>query len=75
MPKEYIQAIRSELENAIDCEEVTLYVEPGSAIIASTTDLVTTVLDAKETPSASIVTTDGSRVHIDPLWKKTDIVI
>ena len=66
----YIQVIRNELENVIDCEKVTLYVEPGSAIIGSTTDLVTTVLDTKETLEARIVTTDGSRIHIDPLWKK-----
>lgn len=70
-PTEYIRTIRSELETAIDCEKVTLYVEPGSAIIGSTTDLVTTVLDTKETASAIIVTTDGSRIHIDPLWKKS----
>ena len=69
-PAAYIQTIRSALEDVIDCEKVTLYVEPGSAIIGSTTDLVTTVLDTKETASACIVTTDGSRIHIDPLWKK-----
>lgn len=69
-PTAYIRTIRDALENVIDCEKVTLYVEPGSAIIGSTTDLVTTVLDTKETSSACIVTTDGSRIHIDPLWKK-----
>lgn len=69
-PTAYLQAIRGSLEDVIDCEKVTLYVEPGSAIIGSTTDLVTTVLDTKETSSACIVTTDGSRIHIDPLWKK-----
>lgn len=69
-PREYIQAIRKELENTVDCNKVTLFVEPGSAIIGSTADFVTTVIDTKETPSASIVTTDGSRIHIDPLWKK-----
>ena len=69
-PTTYIHTIRSELEDVIDCEKVTLYIEPGSAIIGSTTDLVTTVLDTKETLSARIVTTDGSRIHIDPLWKK-----
>lgn len=69
-PTAYIQTIRGALEYVIDCDKVTLYVEPGSAIIGSTTDLVTTVLDTKETSSACIVTTDGSRIHIDPLWKK-----
>ena len=34
-------------------------------------DLHTRVLDAKDTDYAHIVTTDGSRVHIDPLWGKS----
>lgn len=45
--------------------------EPGTAIIGSVVDLHTSVLDTKDTSKARIVTTDGSRIHIDPLWKKT----
>ena len=70
-PRDYICTIRKELEAAVSCERVTLYAEPGSAIIGSAADLVTTVIDTKETGAASIVTTDGSRIHIDPLWKKS----
>ena len=32
--------------------------------------MYTSVIDAKSTNFANIITTDGSRIHIDPLWKK-----
>ena len=51
-----------------DC---TLIAEPGSAIIGSVVDLHTTVIDVKDTKLSRVVTTDGSRVHIDPLWQKS----
>lgn len=70
-PAEYICTIRKELEAVVSCEKVTLYAEPGSAIVGSAADLVTTVIDTKETGAGSIVTTDGSRIHIDPLWRKS----
>ena len=67
----YIRAIRQELEGVVDPAKVRLIIEPGSALIGSAVDLVTSVLDVKDTGYARIVTTDGSRIHIDPLWKKT----
>ena len=67
---EYILAIREVLENVIDVERTKLIIEPGSAIIGSVVDLVTSVVDVKDTKNARIVTTDGSRIHIDPLWIK-----
>lgn len=67
---DYIKAMKEELENTVDCEAVQLIIEPGSALIGSAVDLVTSVLDVKDTKKARIVTTDGSRLHIDPLWKK-----
>lgn len=70
-PLAYIRTIREELAFAVDAEKTRLIVEPGSAIIGSAMELHTTVLDVKDTARARIVTTDGSRVHIDPLWKKT----
>ena len=68
--KEYITAIKDVLEQAVDTKRTKLIVEPGSAIIGSVVDLITSVVDVKETSHARIVTTDGSRIHIDPLWKK-----
>lgn len=69
-PLEYISAIKKEFENVIDINQTKLYVEPGSAVIGSVVDLVTSVVDVKDTSNARIVTTDGSRIHIDPLWAK-----
>lgn len=68
---DYIAAIREELSGIVDPAATPLFVEPGSAVIGSAVDLVTTVRDVKDTGRARIVTTDGSRVHIDPLWAKS----
>lgn len=68
---EYISAIKQELIAVINPQKTKLIVEPGSAIIGSVADLYTSVLDVKETAKTRIVTTDGSRIHIDPLWGKS----
>ena len=69
-PTDYVNVIKNELSEVINPEETKLIVEPGSAIIGSTVELHTSVLDVKDTTHARIVTTDGSRIHIDPLWAK-----
>lgn len=69
---QYIKSIAKEFNDMIDSEKVKLIVEPGSAIIGSAVDLYTTVIDSKKTKNANIITTDGSRILIDPLWKKTN---
>ncbi len=68
--EEYISAIREVLEPVVNPEKTTLILEPGSAVIGSAVELHTTVLDVKDTKHGRIVTTDGSRIHIDPLWLK-----
>lgn len=69
-PLEYIRTVKAELMSAVDPQKTRLIVEPGSAIIGSAIELHTTVVDVKDTARSRIVTTDGSRVHIDPLWRK-----
>ena len=69
-PGEYIRVIRDELESAVDISATTLIIEPGSALIGSAVELHTTVTDVKDSACSRIVTTDGSRLHIDPLWQK-----
>lgn len=69
-PSDYIREISKELREVIDPAQTRLIVEPGSAIIGSAVELHTSVIDVKETGSAIIVTTDGSRVHIDPFWNR-----
>ena len=47
-----------------------MIIEPGSAIIGSAVEFHTSVVDAKDTNKSRIITTDGSRINIDPLWSK-----
>lgn len=70
-PIHYIQIIKEELSSVIDVEDTMLIVEPGSAIVGSVVELHTSVIDVKDTELSRIVTTDGSRIHIDPLWAKS----
>ena len=69
---EYIDEISSVLKKCVNLNNTKLLIEPGSAIIGSVVDLYTSVLDAKKTEYANIITTDGSRIYIDPLWKKSN---
>ena len=69
-PYEYISTIRKALEQVIDISTTRLIIEPGSAAIGSAVELHTSVVDVKDTAGARIVTTNGSRIHIDPLWLK-----
>lgn len=68
---QYISLIRDVLTETVDMNRTKLILEPGSAIIGSVVELHTSVLDVKNIERARIVTTDGSRIHIDPLWAKT----
>ena len=70
VPEDYISVIRQELEKVVDINRTKLIIEPGTAIIGSTTDLYTSVIDVKDTNKTRIVTTDGSRILIDPTWIK-----
>lgn len=69
---DYILAVKRELSEVINPQKTKLIIEPGSAIIGSAVDLCTSVIDVKDTSRSRIVTTDGSRIHIDPLWKKRE---
>ena len=69
-PREYFEIITNEFIK-VGLSDILLIAEPGSGIIGSAIDLVTTVMDVKDTSMSRIVTTDGSRIHIDPLWIKS----
>ena len=69
--EQYLLVIKNELDGVVDFDKTKLILEPGSAIIGSVVDLHTKVVDVKDTDYARVVTTDGSRIHIDPLWAKT----
>lgn len=67
---DYISVIHEVLSDTVDVEKTMLIVEPGSAIIGSAVEFHTSVIDVKDTDKSRIVTTDGSRINIDPLWAK-----
>lgn len=69
-PEDYLSNIKSELEVAVNPDLTKLIIEPGSALVGSAFELYTKVIDVKDTGHARIVTTDGSRIYIDPLWQK-----
>lgn len=67
---EYINVIHEVLKDTVNVKDTMLIVEPGSAIIGSAVEFHTSVIDVKDTNKSRIVTTDGSRINIDPLWSK-----
>lgn len=69
-PNEYLSEMAARLKPIININDTTLIIEPGTAIIGAAVDYYTRVIDVKDTKHSRIVTTDGSRLHIDPLWMK-----
>ena len=73
--RDYISAVKKELIDIVNPDETTIIVEPGSAIVGSAFDFCTSVIDVKDTTLSRIITTDGSRINIDPLWLKNKYLI
>lgn len=72
--KDYIEVISQELSKGFDRNKTTLIIEPGASIIASPIDFICEVIDIKDTYSKRIVTTNGSRNNIDPLFRKNSYI-
>ena len=67
---DYLGTISGILRKYFDPKRTCLIVEPGTSLICPPIDYVTTVTDVKETNRNRFVTTDGSRIHVDPLMRK-----
>lgn len=67
---DYLGAISGILRKYFDPKRTCLIVEPGTSLICPPIDYVTTVTDVKESNRNRFVTTDGSRIHVDPLMRK-----
>jgi diaminopimelate decarboxylase len=52
--------------------KLTIIVEPGNALTALAFDYVSTVIDTKYHNHQYFITTDGSRIDVDPLFHKSD---
>jgi len=53
-------------------KKLSIIVEPGNALVALAFDYVSTVIDTKYHNHQYYITTDGSRIDVDPLFHKTD---
>lgn len=70
---EYINTIR----NALKVQNIMLIIEPGNALVASPINYMLSIIDKKISDNRIVLTTDGSRIDIDPMFhkKKYDIEI
>lgn len=68
---DYVKAIREELSSAYSPEDTTLIMEPGTSIITPPIDYVVSVVDVKKTYAGQFAVTDGSRIDVDPLHRKS----
>lgn len=66
----YFSSIQEILLDTLKKQKTTIVVEPGASLIATPISFVTSVIDTKQNVETSFVTTDGSRINIDPLMKK-----
>lgn len=57
--------------NGYDSKTLTLIIEPGVSLLASSFSYYARVIDVKQTNRTRFVVTDGSRIHIDPFFHKT----
>jgi len=68
--EDYASALYRTLNQYLDTSDTTVIIEPGNAIVASSFDFLTSVIDVKRHDNAHFVTIDGSRIDIDPLFHK-----
>lgn len=67
--KKYVLALHSTLKN-YNCEKLKIIVEPGASLVATAISYLSTVIDTKNTTYGNFVTTDGTRLDIDPFMNK-----
>lgn len=69
---DYAQVFADTIGGYFDLRDITVIIEPGNAIVASCFSFNHTVIDVKRHNGVFYVTTDGSRIDVDPLFHKTD---
>lgn len=68
---DYLSVIKDELNlKGFSYKNIKLILEPGVSLLASSFSYYTSVIDVKDTSISRFVVTDGSRIHIDPLFHK-----
>lgn len=67
---DYTKVIAEELSKEFSEEDTMLIMEPGTSLITPPIEYLSTVVDVRKTYANVIVTTDGSRIDIDPQYAK-----
>lgn len=71
--KEYLSAIADEMKQVgLTNDNVKLIIEPGVSLLAGAFSYYASVVDVKDTNRSRFVVVDGSRIHIDPFFHKTN---
>ena len=68
---DYFSLVRDVFSNNELLKNVNLVIEPGMSLVGASVDYYATVIDVKNTKNNQFVILDGSRIHIDPLMKKS----
>lgn len=63
---QYAETICGILKEKLDPQKVTLVLEPGAAVLATSMDYLVSVLNIRDIRGERVVTVDGSAVHINP---------
>ena len=63
---QYARTICEILKTRLDSRKITLVLEPGAAVLATSMDYLVSVLNIRDIRGKTVVTVDGSVVHINP---------
>lgn len=69
---DYAESIAAAVSNFYDLCRIRIIIEPGNAIVASCFTFVASVIDVKHHDNANYITIDGSRIDIDPFFRKSN---
>lgn len=67
--QQYAETICSVLKSKIDSRKVSLILEPGAGILATSMDYLVSVLNVRDIRGERVVTVDGNVIHINPMMK------
>ena len=68
---DYCQVVNNIFKDKIYYPQLEIIIEPGMSIIGPGMSYVSKVVDIKETKNNMFIILDGSRIHIDPLMRKS----
>ncbi len=68
---DYLRCVSETLAQSFDRKRTKLVIEPGTSLVSAPFKYVSSVIDVKWTAAGVFVVTDGTRMDVDPLMRKT----